>query len=94
MTSYIKVKWRHNDFEYPVLLYSELDDARWEIRKIEIWSDGKVGYASNTSDNGDTRLGLAPVPSVASIASDNQFEPIEISKTEFEEIWAKSVVSN
>jgi hypothetical protein len=91
MISYIKVKWLHNHFDYPVLLYSELDDARWEIRKVEIWADGRSGYASSIGNSGETQLGIEPVPDLAKIASDKQFEPIEISKAEFEEVWAKFV---
>jgi len=94
MTSYIKVKWLHNDADYPVLLYSELDDFRWEIRKVEIWADGKVGYASSIGDDGKTRLGITTVPPIDVIAANNEFEPVEIPKAEFEKIWTKYGVTD
>ncbi len=37
--------------------------------------------------SGSTRLGEEPIPPLSEIASDPQFEPIEITKEEFEEIW-------
>ncbi len=42
---YIRVKWNHLFSDEPVLLFSELDDARWEVRKIEVFRDGHQGYA-------------------------------------------------
>jgi hypothetical protein len=72
-----------------VLLYSELDDDRWEIRKVEIFADGTCGWAGSNEANGPTRLGEAPVPSVAKIAADPEFDPVEIERGEFEEVWAR-----
>ena len=87
--TYIKVAWKHTKSEYPVVLYSELDDDRWEVRKVEIFSDGRCGFASAAESAGSTGLGEAPIPVLAEIASDSQFEPVEITKEEFEDVWAK-----
>lgn len=84
---YICVKWNHSFPDEPVILFSELDDARWEIRKVEIYRNGCKGYASTSATFGGTRLGLEPDPSLEEIASDPQFEPKEISREEFEQIW-------
>jgi len=85
---YIFVKWVHN-FDYePVLLYSELDDSRFETRKVEIFPDGRKGYASETEEFGSTRLGTEPVPPISEIAKDPEFEPKEITRDEFEKIWS------
>lgn len=43
--TYIKVFWKHSFLDEPVLMYSELDENRNEIRKIEIYRDGMMGYA-------------------------------------------------
>lgn len=59
---YILVKWKRNDLEDPVLLYSELNDDRWETRKVEVYSDGRMGYADRERRSGDTSIGLEPVP--------------------------------
>lgn len=84
---YIKVKWNHSNPQMPVTLYSEIDDAGWELRKVEIFRDGSVGYASAAESRGDTGLGLVPIPPILEIAKDPAFEPSEITAKEFEEVW-------
>lgn len=84
---YIRVRWIHNFPNEPVLLYSELDDDRFETRKVEVFPDGKKGYASEAEEVGGTRLGIEPVPSITQIAMDHEFVPEEITKEEFERIW-------
>lgn len=86
---YIRVKWNHKHHDEPVLLYSELDTERWEKRKVEVFRDGRCGYASASESGGSTRLGEEPIPALTEIASDPQFEPVEITQQEFEEVWAK-----
>jgi len=68
-------------------MYSELDDNRWEIRKVEVFPDGHRGYASAAGSSGGTCLGKEPIPPLPEIAADSQFEPIEISRDEFERVW-------
>jgi hypothetical protein len=36
--SYLKVKWNRSFPDEPMLLYSELDRERWEVRKVEFFS--------------------------------------------------------
>jgi hypothetical protein len=88
---YIKVKWIHSHADYPVLLYSELDKDRHECRKVEFYADGRIGFASTTETTHLTSisLGVAPVPTLDEIAADAQFQPVEITKNEFEEVWLK-----
>jgi hypothetical protein len=89
-TRHIKVSWKHSDIEEPVELYSELDDVRWEIRKVEVFRNGALGYACHSVSRGGTFLGLTPIPSLAEIARDPQFEPVEIVRNEFEDIWLRA----
>lgn len=87
---YIKVKWIHTDPDCPVLLYSELDRECWEVRKVEIFPDGRMGYAGPGVEVGETWLGQAPVPPLEEIAQNPEFEPETISKAEFDRVWAKA----
>jgi Domain of unknown function (DUF6881) len=89
--TYIKVFWKHEDADFPTLLYSELDDARWEVRKVEVFRTGKMGYASQTKASEETMLGLEPMPVLSEIAKNPVFVPLEIAKDEFEEIWRQAV---
>jgi len=88
--TYLKVQWNHTFSAEPVLLCSELDDARLEVRKVEVFRDGQTGHADRRGGSGQTRLGEEPVPPVAEIAADPQFEPVEITKEEFEDVWEQA----
>lgn len=85
--TYLKVKWKHLFTDEPIWLYSELDTKRWELRKIEVFPDGTLGYACLHETTQSTRLSVEPIPPLSKIAADPQFEPAEITKEEFESIW-------
>jgi hypothetical protein len=72
-----------------VLLFSELEDDRWETRKVEVFSDGHCGYADRNEEHAGTGLSIEPIPSLVEIAAQPQFEPYEISREEFELVWAR-----
>jgi hypothetical protein len=84
---YIRVSWRHDAADEPIELWSELDGARYETRKLEIYRDGRVGYADAAQEIEGTVLSDLPLPALAEIGSDHQFEPQEISRAEFENLW-------
>lgn len=84
---YLRVHWIHSCPSEPVLLLSELDDQRYEVRKIEVFADGRMGYAFGDHACGGTLLGELPIPSASEIARDPQFVVEEIDKNVFEESW-------
>jgi hypothetical protein len=88
---YLKCRWHHSSPDQPIILYSELDEERWEQRKVEIFADGRAGFADRHRESGETRLGLAPVPSIAAIVADPEFDPVEVSKEEFESVWVDAI---
>ena len=85
--NYIKVIWHHDFSDDPVELYCELDDGRMEVRKVEIFRDQSVGFASATETNGLTQLGYLQVPPNDEIAADPEFEVEEIDQSQFEQVW-------
>lgn len=91
---YIYVEWIHNFVDEPIILISELDENRFETRKIEIYKDGQVGFAYNDVEVLNARLGIEPVPSIDEIAleSESEFLPKEITKEEFEKFWNDKVL--
>jgi hypothetical protein len=88
--SYIRVRWLHSSPDDPVDLWSELDADREEVRKVEIWSGGRVGYATN-EEVGGTRLGELPVPLLNEINLDPQFQAEAITKADFEKCWIDAI---
>ena len=87
LVEYILVRWVHDFPNEPIWLVSELDDERWEMRKVEVFPDGTQGYASGHIKHGGTGLGIEPVPLLEDIAGDPQFIPTTITRAEFEAIW-------
>lgn len=86
---YIKVKWMHSHRDEPMWLYSELNEDRWETRKVEVFPDGTCGFAGPGGAAATSKLSIEPLPTLEEIASDPQFSPQEISQQEFEEMWER-----
>ena len=85
--TYIKVAWSHNFPDEPNLLYSELDGHRWEVRKVEVFPNGRFGYASRLESYGGSILSEKPLPSNDEISKHTEFCVREIKKEEFEDVW-------
>ena len=81
------MKWTHTSQDDPILIYSEINSDRLETRKVEYFVGGAVGLASRKFEKGGTKLGSEPIPAVAKIKEDSQFEAEEISDDEFNSIW-------
>jgi hypothetical protein len=64
----------------------------YETRKIEFWSDGRVGYASQAGASANTCLGDQPVPALEEINVDVEFSGEEIDAAAFELLWHQHVV--
>jgi hypothetical protein len=86
---YLKAHWTHNFANEPVWLYSELDDDRWEVRKIEVFPDGSVGFAAPGESSGGTRLGESPIPPLEEINRDGEFVAEVIDRAQFEDQWSR-----
>jgi hypothetical protein len=91
--SYIRVFWRHEAVNEPIELWSELDGDRYETRSLEIYRNGRVGYADATEEVGGTALCDLPLPPLAEIGSDPQFDPQEVSQAEFEVLWRQRLTN-
>lgn len=81
------VKWHHDNADDPVRVYSEIDAAGWEIRKVEQYGDGRYDAAAPNLETGSTRLTATQIPSIAAISEDDLWSLIEIKATTFESIW-------
>lgn len=91
MSIYLYSKWKNAPVDSPVEFYSELDGNRWETRKVEVFPDGRLGYASSTKSTLDTDLAIVPIPSVAEIESQLEFDVRLIKAEEFEAIWERAI---
>lgn len=87
---YIKIRWKHSFDNDPVIIYSEIDDNDWEVRKVEVFKDGNLGFSDGVTEKSGTYLGQVPVPPMDIIAESSEFEPNIISKEDFEKKWVEA----
>lgn len=85
---YIKVEWEHDDDEDPILIFSEIDDALWEHRKVEVFRDGRQGFADKSEERGGSMLGQKQWPDLNVLGAEPEFNITELDAQEFERIWA------
>ncbi len=87
---YIRLKWNHSNPDEPVWIFSELDEDDREVRKIECFRNGFCDVATATVSSGTAALMTRPLPDLKALARrDPEFEPVEITQEEFEEVWNK-----
>lgn len=91
--SFMRVEWRHDGADDPILLYSELDEQRYEVRKVEKYRDGRATYAWGKGSTGSTALGDRPVPAAEVIAGHPDFEVSAIRYADFEAVWNEALES-
>ena len=86
---YIRVRWKHTNPDEPVWLFSEVDENGVEQRKLECFRNGFCDFATTNDSTGNAKLSTQPLPAFDKIAKDPEFEPMEITKEEFENVWKK-----
>ncbi len=89
MPRYQKVLWHHDLPDEPVALYSEIDSG-FEVRKVEVYRDGRHDYADKSRSTGTTMLGEKMMPGVDEINQDPEFSATVIMAEEFERLWQRA----
>ena len=84
---YIDVQWLHSNRDDPARLVSEIGPDEFESRKIEFWSDGRVGCASEFGSSNGSTLGDKPVPAIEEINSQAEFRAKAIDASVFQALW-------
>ncbi|MFF1478255.1 DUF6881 domain-containing protein [Streptomyces sp. NPDC058301] len=90
MTSYVKVRWDHEFTEEPVDVFSELDDQRYEVRKVEVYRDGRLDWADASRETDTIGLGEVPFPDLKEINAQEEFHAETITVAEFETAWDRA----
>ncbi|MBB5858679.1 DUF6881 domain-containing protein [Xanthomonas arboricola] len=85
---YIDVEWKHQNIDEPTRLVLELDHHRCEIRKLEFFLDGKVGFATQYMNSPGTELSSTAIPPLAEVNQSSEFNGVCISAQIFESLWA------
>ena len=79
---YYKTIWNHtNDYD-PIVMYSAIDEERYETKRLDIFRDGHVAYFDTRTP---MELSEAPYPSdFDAINATGEFDVAEISSIDFE----------
>ena len=88
--TYERVRWHQDDPEYPVLIWSEIGADRYETRKVERYPDGHEERAGPGEEGVGTRLGDQPIPPLAEINADPEFDGEIMDAAEFDAAWERS----
>jgi hypothetical protein len=91
VATYLRVRWIHDFEAEPVLIATELDDERYERRKVEIYRDGRHDFADGERETGTTFLGEGATPPVDEVNSQSEFIAETIDRNEFERLWRSAL---
>jgi hypothetical protein len=90
VTTYLKVRWHHNESYDPIVLYHEIEEDGREVRRIELFEDGRLLRSDRIQPEATTSVSLGRLPPIEEIRGDPQFFTSEIEQNEFEEIWDRA----
>jgi hypothetical protein len=84
MVWYLKVLWHHDFPDEPVHILSEIYEDQYEARKVEVFRDGRLGWADESRWSPSTMLGEVPVLPLEEINEQAEFTATIISEEDFE----------
>ncbi|QWC86615.1 hypothetical protein KLP28_08080 [Nocardioidaceae bacterium] len=87
--AYLACRWTHSNAEDPVLILSELDGARYEVRKVHEFADGRLERADRIADAA-TSLSWVTTPSEAEIDA-QELEVLPLTADQFEDNWRRAM---
>jgi hypothetical protein len=87
--TYVHVIWNAPAQVQPIGYYDEIDSDRWSIRCIREFSDGSFSTFGKTTYNWRDVMPEAPIPHLAEINEDPQFQARNIPRRAFESLWVK-----
>ncbi|WP_454194105.1 DUF6881 domain-containing protein [Nocardia sp. Marseille-Q1738] len=88
---YLKAQWHHDFDDEPVEMFSEIADDGFEVRKVEIFSDGHMDWADAGRGTGTTTISQMPIPTVDAIDAQVEYSAVEVDSREFETIWLRAL---
>lgn len=91
--AYLACRWTHSNAEDPMLILSELDGARYEVRKVHEFADGGLERADRIADAA-TSLSWVTTPSEAEIDAQDEFEVLPLTADQFEDYWRRAMPSD
>ncbi|UNZ17802.1 hypothetical protein [Streptomyces sp. 891-h] len=88
--AYWRVHWHHGFDDEPVVIHSEIGGDGYEVRKVETFRDGRLGWADEAESCGGTGLGEIPVGPIEDVQAQAEFTACVISAEEFDAVWDRA----
>jgi len=89
--TFVHVHRSHVNVEEPSDLYSEIDRDRCEVRRVEVFLNGRFGYANAKGAFGNTKLEEHLPIALDEGGNKTELQREEITRLEFEAIWDKAL---
>ena len=86
---YTELRWHHDFDDEPVRIYSEIEFGE-EVRKVEVFRDGRHDLAEHSRQTGSTDLATILMPPVEDFPGDAELELRELDAASFERVWAEA----
>lgn len=93
MPTYFACQWHHDLPDQPVLLYEELDEQRYETRKVEEYRDGRRLRSARIEPERTPTLSWVAVPPLDEIDADPDFTVLSLTADQFQSVWDSAVES-
>jgi len=87
---YIKVIDK-SDVEVEGVLYMEIDNNSFEVRKVELYNGALLGFAGSDINFNGTELYKTQLFEEAEINNIKGMKAIKIEKADFEAIWQQAI---
>ncbi|GAA4531135.1 DUF6881 domain-containing protein [Amycolatopsis samaneae] len=87
---FLRVEWRH-DFEVePVETFGEIGEDGYEIRRVEVYRDGRMDWADAVRETDRVFLAEAPMPPLEEINAQAEFSAATMERADFEAMWERA----
>lgn len=88
--TYVLVEWSHDLDDEPVEIYSELDEARRETRKVEFYRNG-LCFSYGAERGGCLALADVPFPvDLRALNRPGEIEAHTITAAHFQAVWGQA----
>ncbi|MBK6435912.1 MAG: hypothetical protein IPF83_08660 [Rhodanobacteraceae bacterium] len=88
---HVLVQWIPTIEAESIFVALELDDRGLEARRVEVFPDGRIGYADGNHSVDGAELSVIPTPHARNINAQTPFVAKDISLEDFERYWDRAL---
>ncbi|WP_445279222.1 DUF6881 domain-containing protein [Streptomyces sp. DSM 118148] len=84
---YWRIAWLHDFQSEPTVLFNEIGDDGYEVRKVQHYRGGRKLRADVLHESAEIGLSEIPVGAIEDVANQPEFQAALITEAAFEEAW-------